>query len=419
MRVLKSTKKHIEYMSNIKYKLSAFNVSEACEDGRILVYNTYSGALILMKENELMPGRLLAEQGIFVPELENELQKVIASIKTGENEGIRHFTILPTTRCNAACFYCYEGSCDKIKMSDEVIEQTVEYILSNIADKKEFILDWYGGEPLLCTDVIDHITDSIVKRINTDEYEWKSIITTNATLFTEAMVDHAVKNWNLQIAHITIDGIQADHNRRKGFENADFDAFAKTYAAILFLLKRGVYVNLRIHLDKNNAYNISDILSEIQDLLKFDNLHLYITPLFQPTGSNDSNYYYADEKEGLFYKVYKALLGCGYCKDLFSELPKAKTKICSATNTDEIVIAPDGGLHRCVQEFEGEYDIEKFNMPFDIDKKCTKCAHFPVCLGGCIHNKTIGFRDACTRNRYIIKPLLRLIGETMTKTDFM
>lgn len=66
-----------------------------------------------------------------------------------------YFTIIPTTNCNARCFYCYESCYDKETMTDETISGLSEYITENI--KGPFVLDLYGGEPLLCVDKINKL----------------------------------------------------------------------------------------------------------------------------------------------------------------------------------------------------------------------------------------------------------------------
>lgn len=415
MQILKSADICCEYMSSIKYKPSLFNISKSIDSNKVILFNTYTSAVILINKNEMTCDKVLVQQGFLVPEYDDEVQKVVASVTQTNNGHINHFTILPTTRCNAHCFYCYEDDYKKYTMSNSTIDSIIEYIVSNIRSQKEFVLDWFGGEPLLCTDIIDYIIEKIRNKVTLDEYKWSSIITTNAILFSNQLIHHAIKNWNLAVAHITIDGTEDDHNKRKGLVKNNFSAFTKTYTAIRELLKNGIYVNLRIHMDKQNIESLENILSEIDELLHFQNLHLYITPLFPPENSNDNRYYYGDEKEELFYKVYKLLLKKEYCKNLFDELPKRKKVICSATNKNEIVIAADGSLHRCIQEFDGDYDTGKFDDPFKNNKSCKKCPYFPICLGGCIHNRHISNRVSCVRNKYITNALLQLISEEISK----
>lgn len=413
MQILRATNVYDECRSATKYKQSIFNISHSIEEGRKLVFNTYSGAVVLIEKTDNVFSEDLVKQGFLVPDDENEIQKVIMSLGKEYDGYINHFTILPTTCCNAGCFYCYEEKYNKCTMSTLVVDEIVEYIVLNISHQKEFVLDWFGGEPLLCVDIIDDIIGKIRKKVDLNGYKWNSIITTNATLFSNELINHAISQWNLRVAHITIDGTEEDHNKRKGFTNSNFNAFKKTYWAIKQLLDNGVYVNLRIHMDKQNVNSFEDILSNITNLLHFSNLHLYITPLFPPEDCSDDRYYHDEDKEELFYKVYKTLLKKGYCKNLFDELPKRKHAICSATNRNEIVIVPDGGIHRCIQEFNENYEMEKFDDPFKSYEECENCSYFPVCLGGCIHNRFEVNRNSCVRNKYIVKPLLQLIAKTI------
>ena len=244
---------------------------------------------------------------------------------------------------------------------------------------------------------------------------WSSSITTNGTLLTKNLISHMTNKWHLESAHITIDGVEEEHNRRKNVSLNGESAFKKTHDGILELLKSGVYVNLRIHLDNHNKDSFSKILDSISDLMQFDNLHLFPTYLFPPEHEMADSYIKDFEKEDFFYDVFKALLNSNNkitLKDLF---PKAKFNGCLASKSNAVVIAPDGTTHACVQDFSSvdKNDTEKYhNFKYALEE-CKECPFLPICLGGCLYNRNLSntMRTPCVRNRFVVKPLLKLLLE--------
>ena len=105
-----------------KYCMLCYSIQLVCEDG-MLVLNTISGELILLDKNETkrlktMPALYepwmneLIQKHFLVPEemdavqIVENLRKILLLLnKKGD---IVNYTILPTSACNARCFYCYE-----------------------------------------------------------------------------------------------------------------------------------------------------------------------------------------------------------------------------------------------------------------------------------------------------------------------
>ena len=70
--------------------------------------------------------------------------------------------IMPTEQCNFRCQYCYE-SFKFGKMSLEMQDAIINFVRKNIYKYTEVHLDWYGGEPLLAFDVIQYISENVLK----------------------------------------------------------------------------------------------------------------------------------------------------------------------------------------------------------------------------------------------------------------
>ena len=424
IKILREAKKECEYNNDAEYKFSFYNISERNID-TIALFNVASGALATFDSNRIenysfsdKEIETLVKNGFLVDKKLNEFMNYVFDVEFSKKESINYFTIIPTTKCNAKCFYCYEEDYVKQTMSEDTQLSVVEYLKDNIMKEDSFTLDWYGGEPLLCVNIIDRIIEKLSKKVDLDDKNWDSSITTNAILFDDKLIEHAVKVWHLSTAHITIDGTEEQHNQCKNVM-VEGGAYQRTISAISLLLRYGVYVNLRIHLDNNNKGDFSKIISRLSPFFSYKNFHLFPTFLFPPEFEMNERYIVDGEKEKLFYDVYSALKMSGYHSSLLDYFPWPKKQNCFATRGNTILISPDGRLHSCVQEFTDNYALEDDKKFYDYERiyvDCNGCLYFPICLGGCIHNRSISktVRTPCVRNRYTIKPLLKLLLQSIS-----
>ncbi|HHY33972.1 MAG TPA: 4Fe-4S cluster-binding domain-containing protein, partial [Firmicutes bacterium] len=71
-------------------------------------------------------------------------------------------TIAPTLDCNFNCPYCYEEQRSS-RMTDEVKQHLCRYVAQIVKVARSFQVTWYGGEPLLCPDVIEELSKEFLK----------------------------------------------------------------------------------------------------------------------------------------------------------------------------------------------------------------------------------------------------------------
>ena len=400
MLILRKSDEEREYHEKCDYHSSHYNI---CDATGHVTYNAASGAVVdgwsdcNVEDLSLEDIVVLVKNGFLVPTDCDEFANITSNLKIETKGNINYFTIIPTTACNAKCFYCYEEGYCKQTMSVTQINKLVDYICDQIEFEKSFTLDWYGGEPLLCVEMIDDIILKLSLKGAFYNREWSSSITTNATLFDDELINHAISHWKLSVAHITIDGTELQHNARKKVSFSGDSAFRATLNAIYKLLNNGVYVNLRVHLDRNNKDSFSEILDDIARFFEFDNFHLFPTFLFPPEFKMPDNYIQDDEKEGLFLDIFNTMFEKKLVSNLVDLFPMPKKQGCFATDAHSAVVAPNGSLHACVQEFSSAEDWDedyKFVNYIDADSGCAQCKYFPICLGGCIHNR---FLDGTVR----------------------
>ncbi len=172
--------------------------------------------------------------GHFTPEDETKVSRNLQREITSEEIGcmlsnVSHLVLSLTDECNLRCKYCvYSGAYDKShrrhsnkKMSFKTARKAVDLCLhyagcaSRKTSVREIYIGFYGGEPLLETELIT-ATIAYVEKESTrlglkDLFSFIPSISSNGLLLSDATVDYLVRN-NVSIA-VSIDGPQAIHDR--------------------------------------------------------------------------------------------------------------------------------------------------------------------------------------------------------------
>ena len=144
-------------------KYSQFNIITNLDDGTNVVYNSLSRKYILQAENSYEDINIDKHSsshdcGILVNDNCDETSQLISLIQKEVNDGEQSLTILPTTNCNARCWYCYEKGIEHFDMSQDIIDNTIQFINGQFQAERELSINWFGGEPLMHFDAIKQIT---------------------------------------------------------------------------------------------------------------------------------------------------------------------------------------------------------------------------------------------------------------------
>ena len=84
-------------------------------------------------------------------------------------------------------------------MSRENAEKTVGFI-EKVRGEGEVTLAWFGGEPMMNTEVMDIICRGLKDR----GIGYASVMTSNGYLFDEEQIEKSVIDWNLKNIQINI-----------------------------------------------------------------------------------------------------------------------------------------------------------------------------------------------------------------------
>lgn len=389
-----------------QFRLMQYLVQQVREEG-LLILNTVTGEMILLNEeeqellkrlpapytpqmDELIAHHYLVRENFDEAKIVNQLRKVLQ--RFGARESIQSFSILPTTACNARCFYCYEADYPQVTMSRDTAEHVVHFIVANCDKSKPVNLHWFGGEPTVGEARIDQISERLTEKgIN-----FHSAMISNGYLFSRAMAKKAKEKWKLQSVQITMDGTEEIYNRTKAYKNAETSPYQRVMRNIGFLLDEGIRVSVRMNVDYYNAEDIKRLIEELA--MRFagkNNFSAYVHELFEDQGFEPVKH---DEvqREQLVSLVeslneYISEKGCQRAKSFDPQrgLPSLKKYYCMADNISSININPRGEIGKCEHElfehlagdiFQGyRRDDAKYWLNPKYRKLCQECALFPYC----------------------------------------
>lgn len=389
-------------IKDTQYRLLRYTLSEDYEEG-LLLHNAMTGELLKLDEKEKaflnsLPQTVpeeynaLIEKHFLVP-VEYDEQKAVAQLRRilrvlNRSSSITSYTILPTTHCNARCFYCYECNYEHVHMTEERAHEVVQYILDH-SDGKKLSIGWFGGEPLVGVRIISQISRELTEK----GAEFTSHMISNGALFNEKMVKEAVDLWKLQNVQITIDGTEEIYNRVKDYISMKGSPYQTVLGNIRLLSETGIHVSIRINLGFHNEADTRTLIRELSErFADCENVTMYVHELFDGEGT-DPHLYTEEEKEHLMNLVtefndYAAENG-KYLKK--RALPFLTIAHCMADNDRSVIIQPGGELAKCehsaaVEKFGSIYSDEwdKENLQgwkqYATLEECENCPLYPSCI---------------------------------------
>lgn len=372
-------------------------------DGKTLLHNVVTGQLVELEQEEIqilekLPAvyspvmNQLVTKHYLVPEDFDEYKSVrqlrLICRRRDTSTAINHYTILPTTFCNARCFYCYESDYPHVQMTEETASKLIDYIDKH-REGKGITLNWFGGEPLVGVQRIDQITQGLKDR----GISFTSSMVSNGYLFDEEMVNRAVELWKLQRIQITLDGTEETYNRVKAYVNVKDNPFQRVLRNIDLLSSRKIQVNIRLNVDFYNQEDIRNLIEELGERYS-DNpsVGVYLNMLFSDVGFEPVSHSTDDliTLTGMINDYTERLkeLGLSFDNRNFLHLT---TSHCMADNPHSVMVQPDGSFCRC--EHENVHDsygslensiadplrLEKWNEEIEPSEQCPKCAAYPAC----------------------------------------
>ena len=392
-----------------KYRLMRYLLKVEHED-RVLLHNVVTGQLVILNESEVsilnqLPRQYspvmahLVNDYFLVPEDFDEHSRVINTRiilrkleKAKSQNTISHYVILPTTACNARCYYCFEQGVKTVTMTEETANDIVEYIANNCGVNQRVSIMWFGGEPTVATNRIDQIS----KGLHNKGVKYTSTMVSNAFLFDEYMVKKAKLLWNLKRIQISVDGMENTYNATKNYVSTRENAFERVMRNVGLLIDNGIRVDLRMNFDLNSYQEFSNLILEIIKRYKYSEfLQLYAFPILgeHPCNGVHGECAHGDDKwlnetsvllnnmareAGLFHRNY--------------DLPHLQHIGCGADDDHAITINALGTIVECPEQFEDDQRVGTVKVGITDNeavqtwkkiadhRKCVECEFFPRCL---------------------------------------
>jgi Fe-coproporphyrin III synthase len=157
-----------------------------------------------------------------------------------------------TRRCNLKCVHCYAQATAGAAADELSLEQG----LGLLDDLKAFgapVVLFSGGEPLMHPDLLTLVEHAVTLGM-------RAVISTNGTLIDREMAGK-LKRFGLSYVGISLDGVEATHDRFRG----QAGAFAAAMEGVRNCQEAGIKVGLRFTINKHNYQEIPAIFDLIEE----------------------------------------------------------------------------------------------------------------------------------------------------------
>lgn len=419
------------------YKSSMFNhFVDDPESGSLILFNSYLGArsivsVPLLKKNKIKKWFdnasvykesvigdddfiKLSQMGYFVADSVNEKTRRDVLLTKLRNDSTLRLVIHTSKACNFRCKYCYLHFKDEYtpedNISSDVQEGIINFVRDNIQNFSAVHVDWFGGEPLLSTIAIQHISKKLIEICREAHKPYEAVITTNGYLLTPKNIDMLIESKVRHFA-ITIDGIKEQHDSFRVLKNGDgtFDRIISNLLYIRDNIKtRTISVSLRSNITVDAVESLEKYYEFYNKMFGDDSrFYLFVRPVKDLGGESVSQISSSlFQKNQIDFSVVLDKLG-GIVDRIkfdanFMDLNVGGIR-CFANNENRYTIGVDGLISKCDESIPevgiGNLDkkgqmhlnfnrLNKWMQPSRVSKKCDECFYSCCC-----------FMDPCPKSR--------------------
>lgn len=409
------------------WKISVFNYYQQ-ENEFCLIYNTIYNSLTRLSKIEYKKlankkksiGKKLTtslfKQGIIVPSSIDETTSYLQWVRFRASvpSSFVSLNITTTLKCNARCLYCYEKGVKTKSFKKDNIDKLISFVEKRTQEgKTSFLLNWFGGEPLLNQNLIDEITSVLEKK----QISFSSYLITNGSLITEKNIKEDFPKWKVKDIQITLDGMRLAYERIKNYSVKN----KYTFDHIINILNKLSETDIKIHIRLNiSETNVNDILALTDFLQKQFSNNENIT--YYPAFITGSNLQLTEEQKTNIVCSLFEIINDPQKMTISSRLTASpKFRPCMNNDPNSYSIDVDCNVYTCehlvgrtessignLENLSKQINNQRSN--FILEDKCTKCVFLPKCMGGCISNKATG-DELCMIEKYMIKGYLLYLSK--------
>ena len=403
------------------WHVSRYNIAAHIPNSKMVaIYNTYkrtcaeytSIELFIMSVLDEVPEdhpliERLARRGVIANYDERQAFELQRSIScTTAQGGAVAITICPTLACNFECPYCF-ATRGKGKMAPEIQDDIVELAarMLDAANAKRLTITWFGGEPLMATDVIEALSPRLIALAKERGCAYEGWIFTNGYLLSEDVVDLLLRCQVTHI-HIPLDGVGAtnDATRRLVGGGPTFNRIVDNLA----LLKPPIHTLIRANTHEGNVGEIDELKQTVfaRAAEAGIDLDFYAAALVDVSPADEKN---SPMAEYAFHGIEVAL------RPESRHVIVGKDHSCVGQNLWMVAIDDKGLLYKCggklcgqpehsygtAQDWDPTDPLVTASNPDMLSKflntvvpspndKCYECAWLPLCGGGCPQLRLFG-----------------------------
>ena len=216
-------------------------------------------------------------------EFGDSIQAIFPEYYFGDDfEEISHrnktITFQVTEDCSLRCSYCYQGCKKPNYMTFDIAKKFIDYLFEHRLDKdfyfseinaKSLVIEFIGGEPFLCIDLINEITEYFENKL----YEVPDSIwflnhcysfSTNGVAYFEPKVQEYIKKYDgLTSISVTVDGCKELHDKCRLFPDGS-PSYDLAIKAALAELEKGNDATKITQSPDNISYTFAGIKNMIE-----------------------------------------------------------------------------------------------------------------------------------------------------------
>jgi uncharacterized protein len=421
-------------------------VFDDISSGSKILYSAKKGSLISIPSAMLFEikaglisggeGTALAKLG-FLCEAEKAERKEVLGLIDEINSITRTFAakVVINLDCNLACKYCFEGQRKgNFFMTKQTADCFIDFIKRWIASldgrngEEKIVITYYGGEPLLSTDLVSYLSKRIGRLAEDERIRYVGYIVTNGTILTPRVVE-MLTPLGLKGAVVTLDGPREIHDSFRPFKGGtgSFDVIFRNLREVSAMLGLGIGGNFM----SRNYREFPRLLDYMLDNgLTPEKIE---TVGFNPVTPESEGYGPADFSEGcLSFNEPWLFQASIYLREEslkrgFRVARSTLPSFCSLDMEANFLVNYDGSLYKCPgligrEEFKvGDLrtGVVHKRQPQGRDAwkndECLNCVYLPLCFGGCRYMKLI--RDGNMNGVDCKKPYFDACLETLVKQD--
>ena len=340
----------------------------------------------------------------------NERAALNAMGRMGCASGGVGLTICPTMGCNFDCPYCFENhKAGKMtqKTQDDVVALAERML--DVSQKKAMSVTWFGGEPLLASDVIEALSERLMALCEEKGAEYSAGIITNGYLLTQENAD-LLARYKVKSAQITLDGVGEAHDKTRHLAGG-----GATFTRITDNLRQGkldFQVSVRHNVHTENIGEIEALKAFVETLAAESGNEIIYYPAI--VNGNDAS----DERGrgvGLLCTSDASEISVRCDAKQFSP---GHGHYCLAHRLMSLGIDEKGNLQKCweavdkaehsfgtAERWDPANPIATADRPDNLtcylntalpnfDEECADCVWLPACAGGC-PNKRLYYQKQC------------------------